>query len=109
MPARWRVSGSSHRSSSPRPYRSWVVGSFRPARAAEVRATLTSREHEILLLISRGHTIQQIASRLAISPKTVETHVAKLYRKLDVRTRVQAVARAHALGLIELGRTSGRS
>lgn len=74
----------------------------------QVRSTLTSREHEILLLISEGATIQQVGHRLGISPKTVETHVAKLYRKLDVRTRVQAVARAAALGLIELGRTTER-
>jgi DNA-binding NarL/FixJ family response regulator len=74
----------------------------RAREGTEVRASLTPREHEILLLISRGLTIQQIANRLGISPKTVETHVAKLYRKLEVRTRVQAVARAAALGLIEL-------
>jgi DNA-binding NarL/FixJ family response regulator len=74
----------------------------------EVRATLTGREHEILLLLSDGSTIQQVAHRLGISPKTVETHVAKLYRKLDVRTRVQAVARAASLGLIEPGRTARR-
>jgi DNA-binding NarL/FixJ family response regulator len=72
---------------------------------SEVRATLTAREHEILILLSEGSTIQQVAHRLGISPKTVETHVAKLYRKLDVRTRVQAVARAASLGLIELGRS----
>lgn len=75
----------------------------------EVRATLTAREHEILLLLSDGSTIQQVAHRLGISPKTVETHVAKLYRKLDVRTRVQAVARAASLGLIELGRAPDRA
>ncbi|MFN8232093.1 MAG: response regulator transcription factor [Actinomycetota bacterium] len=75
----------------------------------EVRATLTPREHEILILLSEGSTIQQVAHRLGISPKTVETHVAKLYRKLDVRTRVQAVARAASLGLIELGRAPSGS
>ena len=68
----------------------------------EVRATLTAREHEILELISRGLTMQQIATRLGISPRTVETHVSKLYRKLAVRTRVQAVARAASLGIIDL-------
>ena len=45
--------------------------------------------------------MQQVGRRLGISPRTVETHVAKLYRKLGVRTRVQAVARAAHLGLIE--------
>ena len=46
--------------------------------------------------------MQQMATRLGISPRTVETHVAKLYRKLGVRTRVQAVSRAASLGLIDL-------
>lgn len=69
---------------------------------SEMRASLTPREHEILLLVSQGLTMQQVGSRLGISPRTVETHVAKLYRKLGVRTRVQAVARAAQLGLIDL-------
>jgi DNA-binding NarL/FixJ family response regulator len=69
---------------------------------SEVRATLTAREQQILELMADGLTMQQIGRRLAISPRTVETHVAKLYRKLGVRTRVQAVARAAALGLIDL-------
>ena len=53
-------------------------------------------------MLAEGLTMQQMATRLGISPRTVETHVAKLYRKLAVRTRVQAVARAASLGLIEL-------
>ena len=80
---------------------SWAVA--RMAReGSEVRATLTPREHEVLMLLSRGLTMRQMATRLGISPRTVETHVAKLYRKLDVRTRIQAVSRAVSLGLIEL-------
>lgn len=69
---------------------------------SEIAASLTPREHEVLEMISRGFTMRQIATRLHISPRTVETHVAKLYRKLAVRTRVQAVARAASLGLIDL-------
>jgi DNA-binding NarL/FixJ family response regulator len=68
---------------------------------SELRAALTPREHEILIMVSHGSTMQQVGRRLGISPRTVETHVAKLYRKLGVRTRVQAVARAAELGLIE--------
>jgi DNA-binding NarL/FixJ family response regulator len=69
---------------------------------SEMRANLTPREHEILQMVSEGLTMQQVGSRLGISPRTVETHVAKLYRKLGVRSRVQAVARAAQLGLIDL-------
>ncbi len=69
---------------------------------SQVASSLTSRETEILRLVSQGLTVRQVANRLAISPRTVETHVAKLYRKLGVKTRVQAVARAVQLGLIDL-------
>lgn len=74
----------------------------RAREGSEVRATLTSREQQILELMADGLTMQQIGRRLNISPRTVETHVAKLYRKLAVRTRVQAVARAASLGVIDL-------
>jgi DNA-binding NarL/FixJ family response regulator len=70
---------------------------------SEMAAALTPRELQILDMVSSGLTMRQIATRLGISPRTVESHVAKLYRKLGVRSRVQAVARAAALGLIDLG------
>lgn len=71
--------------------------------ASEVRAVLTDRELEILEHLARGLTVKQTATRLGISPRTVESHIAKLYRKLGARNRVQAVSRATALGLVELG------
>jgi len=81
-----------------------ALGRFarRAREGAEVAADLTSREQQVLELLSDGHTMRQIATRLGISPRTVETHVAKVYRKLGVRTRVQAVSRAATLGLVEL-------
>src|SRR5687767_10706268 len=81
-----------------------ALGRFakRAREGAEVAAELTPREHQVLELLSDGHTMRQIATRLSISPRTVETHVAKVYRKLGVRTRVQAVSRAATLGLVEL-------
>lgn len=80
------------------------LGRFaRQARAgSEVGASLSPREREILPLLAEGLTMQQIGRRLGISPRTVETHVSKLYRKLAVHTRLQAVARAASLGLIDL-------
>ena len=70
--------------------------------ASAVAASITPREREILVLLADGLTMHQIGRRLGISPRTVETHVAKLYRKLGVRTRLQGVARAAALGLVDL-------
>jgi DNA-binding NarL/FixJ family response regulator len=74
----------------------------RAREGADVEAGLTPRERQVLDLLSAGLTIGQIGSRLGISPRTVETHVAKLYRKLGVRTRVQAISRAATLGLVDL-------
>jgi two-component system, NarL family, nitrate/nitrite response regulator NarL len=70
--------------------------------SSQVVGSLTVREREILDLLAEGLTMGQIGRRLSISPRTVETHVAKVYRKLGVRTRVQAIAKAASLGLIEL-------
>ncbi len=80
------------------------LGEFaRKAReSSELAAMLTRREQQILVYLSEGLTMHQIGTRLGISPRTVETHAAKLYRKLGARTRVQAVARAAKLGLINL-------
>jgi DNA-binding NarL/FixJ family response regulator len=74
----------------------------RAREASGLRASLTDRELQILEMLSRGLTVKQVASRLGLSGRTVESHVAKLYRKLGVRNRVQAVSRAASLGLIEL-------
>jgi DNA-binding NarL/FixJ family response regulator len=80
----------------------------RLARAARTGArmgsTLTSREITILQLLAEGLTLRQVGTRLGISHRTVESHVTKLYRKLEVTTRVQAMAQAASLGVIELGR-----
>lgn len=74
----------------------------RTRESSDVRAVLTQRELQILELLSRGVTVKQVATRLGLSPRTVETHISKLYRKLGVRNRVQAVSKATAIGLVEL-------
>ena len=74
---------------------------------ADIEAAITPREREVLFQLAEGLTTQQIGRRLSISPRTVETHVSKLYRKLDVSSRVQAVSRAASLGLIDLGDRRG--
>ena len=62
---------------------------------------LTSREAEILALLAAGLTNREIAQRLVVSARTVETHVARITGKLGVNSRARAVARAIALGLVE--------
>jgi len=64
-------------------------------------SSLTPRELDVLRLISGGVTTRQTAARLKLSQRTVESHISKLYSKLGVRTRVQAVVQASRLGLLE--------
>ncbi|HEX7247046.1 MAG TPA: response regulator transcription factor [Actinomycetota bacterium] len=100
-----RLVADGGRAIDPRHEQNAVMALGRIARHAregsEMRASLTPREMEILVMISRGATMRQVGRALDISPRTVETHVAKLYRKLGVRTRVQAVSHAAQLGLID--------
>jgi predicted ATPase/DNA-binding CsgD family transcriptional regulator len=61
---------------------------------------LTPRELEVLNLIAQGLSNQQIADRLVIGTGTAKTHTLNIYRKLDVNSRTQAIARARNLRLI---------
>ena len=62
---------------------------------------LTSREEEVLRLLADGLTNREIGRRLFISQKTVGTHVAHIYEKLDVHTRLEAAGRAQQLGVLD--------
>jgi LuxR family maltose regulon positive regulatory protein len=61
---------------------------------------LTPRELDVLHLINRGFSNQQIAEELVIALNTVKRHTSSIYGKLGVKSRTQAVARARELGLI---------
>ncbi len=63
--------------------------------------SLTDREQEILQLIADGMSNQEIAEQLSLSVGTVKSYIVHLYGKLQVNRRVQAVARAKELGLLE--------
>ena len=65
---------------------------------------LTPRECEILELLASGASNKELAERLHISPNTVKTHVARLYEKLEVQRRMQAVEKARWLALIPAGK-----
>lgn len=64
--------------------------------------TLSTRESEILGLLARGLTGEEIAQRLVLSPETVRTHVRNAMGKLEARTRTEAVVKA--LEREEIGR-----
>jgi DNA-binding NarL/FixJ family response regulator len=61
---------------------------------SDVQALLTPRELEVLSVLIEGLTNKAIARRLNISLHTVKFHVESVFRKLDVRTRAEAVAKA---------------
>lgn len=61
---------------------------------------LTPRELEILRLVARGYKRDEVAQRLSISISTVGSHINAIYRKLEVRSNIEAVALAGRLGLL---------
>ncbi len=60
---------------------------------------LSERERLVLVYVERRLTVAQIATELFISPNTVKTHMRRLYRKLGVGTREEAIRKARSLGL----------
>lgn len=68
---------------------------------AELHDMLTEREKEILLLIAKGYSNQEIADASHITIKTVKTHVSNILSKLEVQDRTQAVIYAFQHDLIE--------
>jgi DNA-binding CsgD family transcriptional regulator len=61
---------------------------------------LSPRECEILAVLASGRSNKEMARDLGISPNTVKTHVARVYEKLAVQRRVQAIEKARWLALI---------
>ncbi len=77
------------------------VSSSKPA-SHQVFPDLTDREYEILEMMARGLTNTAIANRLVISEKTVRNYVSVIFRKLDVTSRGEAIAKAHQAGFGDL-------
>lgn len=73
----------------------------RPTPPAHTSAeSLTEREHQVLTLLARGSTTANIAQTLSISPTTVRNHVQSILHKLNVHSRLEAVAYAFEHGLM---------
>ena len=71
-----------------------VVQSFqRPASSAQSTENLSQREQEVLDCLAQGFLYKEIAEKLGISYETVHTYIRRIYEKLQVRTRTEAVAK----------------
>jgi DNA-binding NarL/FixJ family response regulator len=57
---------------------------------------LSPREQAVLSLLRQGNSNKEIGRLLEISPRTVQKHVQRIYRHLDVRTRVEAIVRTRS-------------
>jgi DNA-binding NarL/FixJ family response regulator len=77
-----------------------AADSDRPA----VLAALTPRETEVLRLVGRGLSNREIAEQLYVVEQTAKTHVSRVFAKLDLRDRAQAVVLAYETGLVAPGR-----
>jgi DNA-binding NarL/FixJ family response regulator len=64
------------------------------------RAALSPREREVLRMVAGGATNREVASELGVSDETIKTILARVFAKLGVRRRAEAVSEAHQLGLI---------
>ena len=61
---------------------------------------ISKRELEVLLLLGKGLSNQEIADTLFVSQNTIKTHTSRLFEKLDVKNRTQAMLKAQEMGLI---------
>lgn len=76
------------------------TGEFTPNERAQSSLGITERERQVLQLLADGRSNKEIAARLGLSPNTVKTHVARLFEKLRVARRTQAIQLARELGLV---------
>jgi DNA-binding CsgD family transcriptional regulator len=73
---------------------------FAPNERAQASLGITERERQVLHLLADGRSNKEIAARLGLSPNTVKTHVARLFEKLRVARRTEAISLARELGLV---------
>lgn len=73
---------------------------FETNKRAQASLGISERELEVLEQLAAGKSNKEISSSLNVSPNTVKTHVSRLYEKLEVSRRTEAILRARELGVI---------
>jgi NarL family two-component system response regulator LiaR len=68
--------------------------------AQAARLDLSKREVEVLALMAEGYSNQEIAEKLFVSLNTIKTHTSRIFEKMDVKRRTQAVEMAKRLNII---------
>ena len=68
-----------------------ATGETVPARGPRGRESLTPQELQIALLVAEGKTNREIGASIFLSPKTVEFHLTRVYRKLDIHSRAELI------------------
>ncbi len=78
----------------------YVIEEFHEVKTVRIPSALTSREREVLQGVAAGLSEKKLAEKLSVSPHTVHTHIKKIYRKLQVGSRAEAVLKARNKGIV---------
>ena len=94
------VKAALHSARSPRSFLCAALADAVLRRAQNTASQLTTREHDVLLLLADGLSAADIGARLHLSESTVKSHVARIYQKLGAANRAQALVTAMRVGLL---------
>lgn len=78
-----------------------TVGTWNESLPAQLPFEWTEREDEVLSYVAKGYSVQEVADLLHLSANTIKTHVRRIYKKLSVTSRSEALHEARALGLLD--------
>lgn len=78
-----------------------LVDELRQGAGKTAAPAFTSREREVLRWLATGLSERELATKLDLSPHTVHSHVGKIYRKLDARSKTEAILKAQERGLLD--------